>query len=45
MIVMGVLMLAGWSVFPRIGIFKRFANRMDGARKPSVRGYFVFGLV
>jgi len=45
MIVMGVLMLAGWSVFPRIGIFKRFANRMDGTREPSVRGYFVFGLV
>ena len=45
MILMGLLMVAGRSVFPRLGIFKRFANRVGGTREISVKGYFLFGLV
>lgn len=45
MILMGLLMVAGRSVFPRLGVFKRFARRLGGTGEVSVKGYFVFGLV
>ncbi len=45
MILMGLLMVAGRSVFPRLGVFKRFANRVGSTRELSVKGYFLFGIV
>lgn len=45
MILMGLLMLAGRRVFPRLGVFKRFANRVGGTGEMSVKSYFLFGLV
>ncbi len=45
MILMAALMIAGRSVFPRLGVFKRFANRVGVDRELSVKSYFMFGLV
>lgn len=45
MVLMGLLMVAGRSVFPRFGVFKRFARRLGGTGEVSVKGYFLFGLV